>query len=254
MLHANCQGAAHSITLADVSAQSIKTTYVAQIQKDRLIPDEMATSKSWLEGNISGIGSVKTYVYPAGIEDTSTQGWAAAAGYEGSRGAMTMDPGWKQVYAAGVNIQNVTSMGMSVLHNKSSDQITRQIQALVFKSSVWGVPYGLFWHLNELTTDEVGVLLDALQASGASIMTNTQLMNWIAGQKRVSTSTLYEADASGSVDFSPTAASPVVDAGTDLGSSFVIDELGRNQSWLGTAWDMGAEAYAPGGAMMLNVQ
>lgn len=150
---ATCQGAVHSIALADVAGQAIKTSaYTAQLQKDRLIPDEMSSAKSWLQTNVTGLTNVKTYVYPDGIEDSQTQGWAAAAGYEGSRGGLAMNAGAKEVYGLGVNIQDVTSLSISSLHNLTPAQIANEVQAAVFKSAVWGVPYGLFYHNQELTT------------------------------------------------------------------------------------------------------
>src|SRR5262249_30732625 len=105
---ANCQGAVHSIALTDVSNQSIKgSAYTTQLQKDRLVPDEMSSSKSWLQTNITGLSNVKTYVYPSGYEDSQTQGWAITAGYEGARGGLAMGAGVKEVYGLGVNLQNV---------------------------------------------------------------------------------------------------------------------------------------------------
>ncbi len=29
--------------------------------------------------------------------------------------------------------------------------LNQKMQALVWKEKVWGVPWGIFWHLNELT-------------------------------------------------------------------------------------------------------
>jgi hypothetical protein len=152
---ANCQGAVHSIALTDVAAQAIKSAaYVTQLEKDRLIPDELASSKSWLQTNITGLTNVKAYVYPDGMEDSQTQRWAVTAGYEGARGGLTMNTGWKEVYGLGVNIQDVTSLGISGFHNLTQQQISDEVRALVFKASVWGVPFGLFYHNQELTTSE----------------------------------------------------------------------------------------------------
>ena len=150
---ANCQGVVHSIVLADVAGQAIKgSAYTTQLQKDRLVPDEMASAKSWLQTNVTGLANVKTYVYPSGYEDSSTQGWAVTAGYEGARGGLAMNSGAKEVYGWGVNIQDVTSLGIAGLHNLAQQQISDQVKALVFKSAVWGVPYGLFYHNQELST------------------------------------------------------------------------------------------------------
>jgi hypothetical protein len=244
---ANCQGAVHSLALADFGGQAIKATaYTVQLQKDRLVPDEMAASRNWLQSNVTGLSNVKVYVYPSGIEDSQTQGWAVAAGYQGARGGLSMGVGVKEVYGLGVNLQDVTSLGISGLHNLTQSQITDRTRALVFKSAVWGVPYGLFYHNNELTTTEVGYLLDALTTNGATVMTNTALMDWIYSQSRVGSTTNYVSAATGpEVDYRPTAASPVVNAGTDLGASYRFDLLGVDQTWMGTGWEMGAYAYPP---------
>lgn len=258
-LCANSQGATHSITLADVSAHDITAAYTLQYQKDRLVPDEMSTSKAWLQANISGLSNVKVYVYPGGIEDTTTQGWAAGAGYEGGRGGMSMNLGVKEVYGMGVNIQDITSLGLegdAGIHGQSSAQIDARIAALVFKSSVWGVPYGLFAH-KLLTTTEVANVLDSLLAHGATIMTNAQLMDWLNGQPREvtqSAGTVYVSAAGGDADFRPTSLSPVLNQGTDLGAAYKYDLLGMDQSWMGPGWEIGAYAFVPNGMYLIVVR
>jgi hypothetical protein len=119
-----------------------------------------------------------------------------------------------------------------------------RIAALVWKSAVWGVPYGIFWHTNELTPAEIGNMLDALIAHGASIMTNTQLITWLSSQSQVSGTTSYVSAATGpDPDLRPTQQSPVIDAGADLGANYATDLLGVDQSVFGPAWDIGAFAY-----------
>lgn len=258
-LDVNAQGAVHSIALADVSAHDIKAAYMTLLEKDRLVPDEMATSKAWLQANVSGLSNVKVYVYPGGYEDTSTQGWAVAAGYEGARGGMSMNLGLKEVYGMGVNIQDITSLGMAGatgLAGQTAAQMDARIAALVFKSSVWGVPYGFFCHEGELTTTEVGIVLDSLLAHGAVLMTNTQLMEWLHSQPPAGVSgvTDYVTPASGgSPDFRPTALSPVVNWGADMGANYKFDVAGVDQSWMGSGWEMGAYAYVPSGTYVVVV-
>jgi hypothetical protein len=253
---ANCQGAAHSIALADITGQAIKTSaYTVLLQKDRLIPDEMTSSRNWLQANVTGLTNVKVYVYPAGLEDATTQGWAVTAGYEGSRGGLAMGPGVKEVYSLGVNIQDITSLGISGLHNLTQQQITDRAQALVFKSAVWGAPYGLFYHNQELTTSEVGSLLDALMASGATVMTNTQLADWIYGTSRVGSGTYYVTAATGpEPNLRPTQSSPVVNAGADLGAGYAFDLEGVDQRVFGSGWEMGAYAYMGQGTFVVVVE
>ena len=202
----------------------------------------MATSKAWMNANLTGLPTTLALVYPGGQEDTSTQGYAATAGYAGARGAFTMDLGTKDVYARGVNIQNITSFGINPnLQGLTAAQMDARIAALLWKGSVWGAPYGVFWHLNEINTTEVGNLLDALVAHGATLMTNTQLINWVTQQSQTGTSTYYWAAATGlDADMRPTKASPVVNVGTDLGAGFALDLEGVDQRVFGSGWEMGA--------------
>jgi peptidoglycan/xylan/chitin deacetylase (PgdA/CDA1 family) len=253
----NCKGSAHTIGLADVSAQDIKgVTYTVLMQESRLMPDEITTSKAWMTANLTGLPSSRAYVYPGGVEDTSTQGYAAAAGYAGARGAFTMDLGTKDVYARGVNVQNITSFGANPnLQGLTSAQLEARIAALTWKSSVWGAPYGVFWHLNELNSTEVGNLLDDLVAHGATLMTNTQLINWVAQQSQTGTSTYYWASATGAeADMRPTKSSPVVNVGTDLGAGFALDLEGVDQRVFGAGWEMGAYALMGQPAFVVVVE
>jgi len=205
------------------------------------MPDEITTSKTWMNTNLTGLPSSRIYVYPGGVEDVSTQGYAATAGYAGARGAFTMDLGTKDVYARGANIQNVTSFGANPsLQGLPSATLDAMLAALVWKSSVWGAPYGVFWHLNELNSGEVGTLLDALVGHGATLMTNTQLVAWIGQQSQTSGTTYYWAAATGlDADMRPTKNSPVVNSGTDLGASFAFDLEGVDQRVFGSGWEMG---------------
>ncbi len=236
------KGAAHTITLADLAAQDIRSAqYITQVLESRLEPDEMTTSKAWMNANLTGLPTNRALVYPGGQEDSSTQGYAATAGYVGARGAFTMDLGTKDVYARGVNIQNITSFGANPsLQGLSSAQLDAIIAALVWKSSVWGAPYGVFWHLSEFPSGDVATLLDALVNHGATLMTNTQLINWVAGQSLSGTSNYYWAAATGlEGDMRPTKSAPVVDVGTDLGAGFALDLEGVDQRVFGTGWEMG---------------
>ncbi|HEX6503427.1 MAG TPA: polysaccharide deacetylase family protein [Terriglobales bacterium] len=243
-LDINCRTAAHTLGLADVNSQDIKSaTYTALFQKDRLEPDELIASKNWLQTNISGLTNAKVFVYPDGIEDAQTQGWSAGAGYEGARGALSIGLGSNFIYAKGVNIQNITSLALGGLHSMTAQQIDAKVAALIFKASVWGVPYGLFIHNNDLTTAEVGTVLDSLLAHGAVLMTNTQLMDWLASTPNISGTTSYVSAAPGPApDFHFTKASPVLNAGSNLGSAYAVDLPGVPRS-LASSWDIGAYVH-----------
>ena len=240
------KGAAHSITLADVTAQDIKSgPYVTQVLESRLEPDEMSTSKAWMNAHLTGLPVNRVYVYPGGQEDATTQGYAAAAGYAGARGAFTMDLGTKDVYAKGVNIQNITSFGANPhLQGLTAQQMDARIAQVVWKSAVWGTPYGIFWHNGEMTPTDVTNVLDALAAHGATVMTNTQLIDWLSGTSHVGSGTYYVTAATGpETDLRPTSSSPVVNAGTDLGGAFAFDLEGVDQRVFGPGWEMGAYAF-----------
>jgi hypothetical protein len=167
-----------------------------------------------------------------------------------------MDLGTKDVYGRGVNIQNITSFGANPnLQGLTTQQLDARIASLVWKSSTWGAPYGMFWHSNELTTTEIGNLLDDLVAHGATLMTNTQLVSWLNTQPAVGATTYYESAATGpDPDFRPTAASPVVNVGADdLGAAYKFDVAGMDQTWMGVGWEMGAYAYVPSGMFVVVV-
>jgi hypothetical protein len=222
------KGAAHTITLADVAAQDIKSAkYIAQVLESRLEPDEMASSKAWMTANLTGLPTSRVLVYPGGQEDSSTQGYAVTAGYAGSRGAFTMDLGTKDVYSRGANIQNITSFGANPnLQGLSTATLDAMMAALVWKSSVWGAPYGVFWHIDELSSTEVATLLDGLLNHGATLMTNTQLINFLAGQTLSGTANYYWAPATG--------------LEADLGAGFAFDLEGVDQRVFGSGWEMGS--------------
>ena len=67
----------------------------------------------------------------------------------------------------------------------------------MFKSAVWGVPIGIFWHVNELSPHQVGMMLDTLKTSGATLMTNTQLVNYLLSTQQNSGTTYYADSAPG---------------------------------------------------------
>jgi len=250
------KGAAHSIAMADLANQDIKSAaYVVQAAESKLEPDEMAKSMAWMNANLTGLPANRAYVYPGGQEDSSTEGYAVAAGYLGARGALSMTL-VKDVYANGANIQNITSLGSNPhLQGLTAQQMDARIASLVWKGSVWGVPYGIFWHKDELTPTEIGNLLDALIAHGATVMTNTQLVNWLAGQTQKPGTTFYVAAATGAeADLRPTRSSPGVNAGADLGPNFALDLEGVDQRAFGAGWDIGAYVYLGASPFVVVVQ
>ena len=121
-----------------------------------------------------------------------------------------------------------------------------KLRALVFKSAVWGVPIGLFWHVDELSPHQVGVMADALKSAGATLMTNTQLVNYLLNTQQNYGTTSYADAATGAPwDARPTQLSPVVDQGATLTSEYKYDLMGIDQSQMGSGWEIGAFAFVP---------
>jgi hypothetical protein len=241
--------------LADVSGQDVETSiYHMQLNVTRLTTDEINLSRQWMTTNLTGLPATPVYVYPGGYETTAMQGITEVVPYSGARGALKEDLGVKDTYADGFNVQNVTSFGVNPSWMGLAPAVLNQkIQALVWKESVWGAPWGIFWHLNELTNDdpvggtEITNLIQDFKASGATIRTNTGLVNWLlSGTQEVGTDGNYYYTfpaTSMTLDFRPTKNSPVVDAGQNLGTAYALDINGVNQNSYGSGWEIGAHVY-----------
>ena len=182
------------------------------------------------------------------------QGITAGVPYAGARGALKEDLGVKDTYANGFNVQNITSFGVNPSWMGLQPAVLNQkIQALVWKEMVWGVPWGMFWHWNassgtgELSATEITNLIQYFKASGATIQTNTGLVNWLLGGTQVTGTDgnyYYKFPATSmTLDFRPTKNSPVVDAGQNLGVTYALDINGVNQNSYGSGWDIGAHVY-----------
>lgn len=246
----NMKPAVKSEDLADVASQDIKSApYLLLEDKTRLMTDEIEWSKAWMNANLTGMPTNRVYIYPGSYEDTSTEAITVAAGYSGSRGSGSMDPAPNAatVAASGVDVQNILSQGIVPnFQNLSDSQLVNKLQALVFKSAVWGVPIGIFWHLNELAPHQVGVMLDTLKSSGATLMSNTQLVNYLLSTQQNSGTTYYADVTTGpAVDPRPTQASPVVDQGATLANEYQFDLMGINQNLFGSGWEIGALVFVP---------
>ncbi|MGA8838319.1 MAG: hypothetical protein WCF74_00280 [Candidatus Sulfotelmatobacter sp.] len=244
--------------LADVSAQDVKTAvYHMLLNVTQLTTDEITLSRQWMTTNLTGLPATPVYVYPGGYETTTMQGITEGVPYTGARGALKEDLGVKDTYADGFNVENITSFGVNPSWMGASGVtpaiLNQKIQALVWKESVWGVPWGIFWHLNELTNDdpvggtEITNLIQDFKASGATIQTNTGLVNWLlAGTQESGTdgNDYYTMPAASmTLDFRPTKNSPVVDAGQNLGTAYEFDINGVNQNSYGSGWEIGAHVY-----------
>jgi hypothetical protein len=246
----NMKPAVKSEDLADVAAQDIKSSpYLLLEDKTRLMTDEIGWSKAWMNANLTGLPANRVYIYPGSYEDTSTEAITLADGFSGARGSGSMDPAPNAatVTGSGIDVQNILSQGVVPnFQNLTDSQLVAKLQAMVFKSAVWGVPFGLFWHVNELPPHQVGVMLDALKSSGATLMTNTQLVNYLLGTQQNSGTTYYASGTTGPpVDPRPTQASPVVDHGATLPPEYQYDLMGINQNLFGSGWEIGSLVFVP---------
>ncbi|MGH9503677.1 MAG: hypothetical protein ACRD20_12570 [Terriglobales bacterium] len=323
----NMKTAVKSEDLADVSSQDIKSAaYTLTMDKPRLMNDELAWSKAWMNANLMGIDGHRSvrltwdvvagavgynvyrsesssgpfakiagpvtgtvyidsgispqqvwyyvvtaldqmgesdssnqasvsipgdwvYVYPGSYEDPSTETIAVATGYTGARGGGVMQPSPNAatVLGTGINVQNILSQGVAPnFQNLSDVQLSNKLRALVFKSAVWGVPMGVFFHMNELSPHQVGVLLDALKSAGATLMSNSQLVGYLIGTQLNAGTTYYADSSSGAApDLRPGQRSPLVDQGADLGAEYKFDLMGIDQTQFGSGWEIGPEAFVP---------
>ncbi len=246
----NMKSAVKSEDLADVSSEDIKSTaQLLLMDKTRLMTDELGWSMAWMSANLTGLPTNRVYVYPGSKEDTSTETIAAAAGYAGARGSGTMQPSPNAatVLASGVDVQNILSQGsVPTFQNITDTQFANKLKAIVFKSAVWGVPIGIFFHMNELSAGQVSVMIDTLRNSGATLMTNTELVSYLLGTSQNTSTTYYADSVSGAaVDARPTSFSPGVDQGATLADEYKTDLMGIDQSQYGSGWDVGAFTFVP---------
>jgi hypothetical protein len=88
-------------------------------------------------------------------------------------------------------------------------------------------------------------MLDVLKSSGATLMTNTQLVDYLRSRQLNAGTTNYVDVGPGMTDFRPTAGPVEVDEGAAIGDEFKFDLMGNDQSLFGTGWEIGATAYVP---------
>lgn len=245
----------HSVNLLNVTNQNIKGTAVVLLyDQTKLEPDEMTASKTAIQAKVPGLTEA-FYVYPDGIEDTTTEADASAAGYTAARGSLAMKGqdnatgGANSLYSNGVNIQNIASLAAIQIHGMTQAQITQMAASLVFRAAAWGIPYGLFTHYNtrgdntpDISNTELGYLLDAVKANGGVWLTNTGIANALTAGSGLSGSTRYvQNPTGGELDLTVAGAnSPVV--GRGAATAYAVDLDGTNRATLGT-WDIGASTY-----------
>ena len=258
-LDPNAKSTARSISLADVANLDLMATgQNLDLDETQLETEEMSWSRGWMDLNFTGLPSSRVYVMPGTYEDPVTEGIAAGLGYAGVRGTGSLKPccGADTTLGSGYDVLNILSQGMVPNYQGLSYQALRnRVQQDVFKNALWGRPIGYFWHVNELRPDEVENFVDALVLGGATLESNTQLVNLLLGcaandvvPAGYVAGSYYACPSNGvEADFRPTVNSPVRDAGMNLGTEYQYDLLGINQNGFGNGWEIGAYAYVPEG-------
>jgi len=256
-LDANAKSTARSISLANVASMDIKSSAQnLDLDETQMETEEMSWAQGWMNLNLTGLPAKRVYVMPGTYGDPVTENIAASLGYAGVRGTGSLKPccGANTTLATGYDVFNILSQGIVPNYqNLSYQQMRNRVSQDVFKNALWGRPIGYFWHVNELRPDEVANLMDALVQGGATLESNTQVVNvllscqpndvvpsgYVAGSYYVCASSGTEAD------FRPTVNSPVKDAGANLGTEYQYDLLGINQNLYGAGWEIGAYSYVP---------
>jgi len=256
-LDANAKSMARSISLVNVTNMDIKrSAQNLDLDETQMETEEMSWAQGWMNLNFTGLPTERVYVMPGTYEDPVTENIAASLGYAGVRGTGSLKPccGANTTLATGYDVFNILSQGVVPNYqNLSYQQMRNRVSQDAFKNALWGRPIGYFWHVNELRPDEVENFMDALVQGGATLESNTQMVNlllscrpndvvpsgYVAGSYYVCPSSGTEAD------FRPTVNSPVKDAGANLGAEYQYDLLGINQNLYGVGWEIGAYAYVP---------
>jgi hypothetical protein len=256
-LDGNAKGTARSISLADVTNLDIASAAQnLDLNETLMESEEMSWSQGWMNVNFTGLPANRVYVMPGSYEDPVTEGIAAGLGFAGVRGTGSLKPccGASTTLASGYDVLNILSQGMVPNYQGLSyQQMRNRISQDLFKNALWGRPVGYFWHVNELRPDEVENLADALVQGGATLESNTQMVNLLLGCSAndavpagyVAGSYFTCASSGVEADFRPTSNSPVRDAGANLGAEYQYDLMGINQNLFGTGWEIGAYAYVP---------
>jgi hypothetical protein len=256
-LDPNAKSTARSISLVNVTNMDIKSSAQnLDLDETQMETEEMNWAQGWMNLNFTGLPARRVYVMPGTYEDPVTENIAANLGYAGVRGTGSLKPccGANTTLATGYDVFNILSQGVVPNYqNLSYQQMRNRVSQDVFKNALWGRPIGYFWHVNELRPDEVANFMDALVQGGATLESNTQMVdvllscqpNDVVPSGYVTGSYYVCASSGAETDFRPTVNSPVKDAGANLGAEYQYDLLGINQNLYGAGWEIGAYSYVP---------
>jgi hypothetical protein len=245
----------NDVTISDVKASPVKLDFL----ENYLETDEMQWAGSWMNYFMTGMPTNRIYVMPSSYGDPQTETIAQSLGYTGVRGTASLKPccAANTTLANGYNVFNILSQGsVPSLQNLSYAGMRNVMAADAFKNALWGRPIGFFQHINELNPDLVQNEFDGAMQAGATVISETKLMNLLRSCNEndqmppVGTgytgsytgNTFYACPGTGyALDFRPTANSPTNGAGVTEASPFNYDLMGNLRS----TWDMGAYSYIP---------
>jgi len=256
-LDANAKSTARSISLANMADLDIESSpQNLDLDETLLETEEMSWARDWMSLNFLGLPAQSVYVMPGTYGDPVTENIAASLGYAGVRGTGSLKPccGASTTLGLGYDVFNILSQGVVPNYQGLTYQAMRnRVSQDLFKNALWGRPIGYFWHVNELRPDEVANFMDALVQGGATLESNTQMVNLLLSCQSNDvvpsgyvSGSYYVCPSSGTeADFRPTVNSPVKDTGANLGAEYQYDLLGINQNLYGAGWEIGAYAYVP---------
>ena len=280
---------ASSAYVGPVGGGFVAPGYFVLLNPDQFLKDETSLSQDWVQTNLTGWGSTWVYLYPGTLfnptalgvttieQDVSgTAGSYQSPNFAGAVGANTMQLGRDGLSGAfdavgpnGVDAQGLTTYSLSGWNTLSPLALQAAIQSAVEKAAIWGVPQTLYWQSGDLTNQQLSLIVADLQASGATLMTDSALVNFLTTSPRVQVASLPLSSGfcscwawtpeTGIVNLRPTYLSPTV--GTANGTvcaSYPIDLNGvtQPQTWSATnaktsavvsktGCDIGAQALVP---------
>lgn len=267
--------------LAALSGQDVRTaTYSVALNVDQFLKDETAKSQTWVQTNLIGWGTTWVYLYPATLFNPTSAGvptieqdvaGSGSPAYKGAVGASSMELGrdglsgaFDAVASNGVDAQGLSTYSLAGWANLTPIALQASVQAAVEQASAWGVPLSLYWQSGFISNGQLALVVADLQAAGATLMTNRDLVSFLYGKASVATlpsgfcACWAWTPEVGTFNLAPTYLSPTVGAGATLSGSYQSDLNGvtQPQIWSAinaatsatvskTGWDIGAQAVVP---------
>jgi hypothetical protein len=267
--------------LAALSGQDVRTaTYSVALNVDQFLKDETAKSQTWVQTNLTGWGTTWVYLYPATLFNPTSAGvptieqdvaGSGSPAYKGAVGASSMELGrdglsgaFDAVASNGVDAQGLSTYSLAGWANLTPIALQASVQAAVEQASAWGVPLSLYWQSGFISNGQLALVVADLQAAGATLMTNRDLVSFLYGKASVATlpsgfcACWAWTPEVGTFNLAPTYLSPTVGAGATLSGSYQSDLNGvtQPQIWSAinaatsatvskTGWDIGAQAVVP---------